>query len=319
MREFPRVLSANLEDQMTQLDPKSFEQWQEKLWSTYVRLESQTDDSSFYGHVREAVPNSNALSFVHSTRQITERTNANIRSDPQEVVIFAVQASGYGFVEQGGRQARLEKGDFAIYETTRPYRLSFDKPFDQLVFLMPRALLERRLPNLSYQTARRFHGQTGAVALAAGFVFQLAKNAESLGTGGLETFTSSAADLIANAIQFETSGVDDADLLRFERLQARILRYIRSSIPDYKELAEMEGMSLRTLHRLFQIHGLTPGKWILDQRLEGVADDLRAATLKSRSITEIAFSWGFNDLSSFNRAFKAKFGHSPRALRSRAF
>ena len=306
MQEFSLVLSANLEGQMTQIDPKSFEHWQERLWSTYVRLESQSDDASFYGHVREALP-------------ITERTSANIRSDPQDVVIFAVQASGYGFVEQAGRQARLEKGDFAIYETTRPYRLSFDKPFDQLIFRMPRALLERRLPNLSYQTARRFHGQTGAVALAAGFVFQLAKNAEALGTGGLETFTSSAADLIANAIQFETSGVDDADLLRFERLQARILRYIRSSIPDYKELAEMEGMSLRTLHRLFQIHGLTPGKWILDQRLDGVADDLRAAALKSRSITEIAFSWGFNDLSSFNRAFKAKFGLSPRALRSQAF
>jgi AraC-binding-like domain len=141
---------------MTQLDPKSFEHWQERLWSTYVRLESQTDDASFFGHVREALPNSNALSFVHSTRQITERTNANIRSDPQEVVIFAIQASGYGFVEQAGRQARLEKGDFTIYETTRPYRLLFDTPFDQLIFRMPRHLLERRLPRQrAASTARK--------------------------------------------------------------------------------------------------------------------------------------------------------------------
>lgn len=301
---------------MTQLDPKMFEHWRERLWSTYVRLESRTDDPSFYGHVREALPGSNTLSFVQSTRQLTSRTSANIKSDPQDVVIFAVQASGYGFVEQDGRQTRLEKGDFALYEATRPYRLSFDKPFDQLIFRLPRQVLERRLPSLSRQTARRFNGQAGAVALAAGFVFQLAQNAEALGTQGLDTFTNSAAELIANAIQFETSGVDDADLLRFERLQARILRYIRSSIPDFRELAEMEGMSLRTLHRLFQIHGVTPGKWILDQRLEGVADDLRSASLKSRSITEIAFSWGFNDLSSFNRAFKAKFGVSPKTVRS---
>jgi AraC-like DNA-binding protein len=300
-----------------QLDPKMFEQWRERLWSTYVRLESTTDDVSFYGHVREALPGSNTLSFVHSTRQLTARTHQHIRSDPQELVLFAVQASGCGFVEQDGRQARLEKGDFAIYETARPYRLSFDNAFDQLIFRMPRQLLERRLPNLSHQTARRFNGQTGAVALAAGFVLQLAQNAESLGTNGLDTFATSAAELIANAIQFETAGVDDADLLRLERLQARILRYVRSSVPDFKELAEMEGMSLRTLHRLFQIHGMTPGKWILEQRLEGVADDLRTASLSSRPITEIAFSWGFNDLSSFNRAFKTKFGISPKALRSR--
>jgi AraC-like DNA-binding protein len=303
---------------MRQFDPKSFDRWKERLWSTYVRLESRTDDGDFYGYVRQAIPNSNVLSFVQSTRQVTERTAANIKSDPQEVAMFALQLSGYGMVEQAGRRARLETGDFAIFETTRPYQLSFDKPFNQLIFLMPRHLLERRLANLSHYTARRFHGHTGAVALASGFVFQLARNAETLGTAGLEPFTTSAADLIANAVRFEMSGIDDADLLRFERLQKRILCHIRTSIPDYRELAEMEGMSLRTLHRLFQIHGLTPGKWILDQRLEGVAEDLRRASLRSRPITEIAFSWGFNDLSSFNRAFKAKFRLSPRQLRSQS-
>jgi AraC-like DNA-binding protein len=74
-------------------------------------------------------------------------------------------------------------------------------------------------------------------------------------------------------------------------------------------------MSLRSFQRLFQIHGTTPTKWILDKRLEGVAEDLRVPALIGRSITEIAFSWGFNDLSHFNRAFRAKFGVSPKAFR----
>ena len=58
-----------------------------------------------------------------------------------------------------------------------------------------------------------------------------------------------------------------------------------------------------------------PTKWILDKRLEGVAENLRIPALLGRSITEIAFSWGFNDLSHFSRAVRAKFGASPKAFR----
>jgi AraC-like DNA-binding protein len=302
-------------ERLDQLDAKMFAIWREKLWSTFVRLESTTDDDGFYGHVREAVAESNRLSFVHSTSQLTERTHAHIRADHQELVLMAVQTTGYGFVEQDGRQARLESGDFAIYETTRPYRLFFEKPFDQLIFRLPRVLLDRRLPNLSRQTARTFKGKSGAVAVAAGFALQLAENAHQLGDGGIASFEASAADLIATAIQLENSCIDGGDRVRFERLQTRLLRHVHGQIPDFEEVAASEGMSLRTFQRLFQIHGTTPTKWILEKRLEGVAEDLRIPALLGRSITEIAFSWGFNDLSHFNRAFRAKFGVSPKAFR----
>lgn len=300
---------------LTQLNPKLFAIWREKLWSTFVRLESTTDDEGFYGEVREAAPDSTRLAFVHSTSQLTERTDDHIRADHKELVLMAIQTAGYGFVEQDGRQARLECGDFAIYETTRPYRLFFDKPFDQLIFRLPRATLDRRLPSLSRQTARTFKGSSGAVAVAAGFALQLANSAERLGDSGIASFETSAADLLATAIQLENTGVDDSDRVRFERLQARLLRHIHGQIPDFEEFAASEGLSLRTFQRLFQIHGTTPTKWILERRLEGVAEDLRIKALSGRSITEIAFSWGFNDLSHFNRAFKARFGVSPKAYR----
>jgi len=47
-----------------------------------------------------------------------------------------------------------------------------------------------------------------------------------------------------------------------------------------------------------------------------VAEDLRIPALLGRSITEIAFSWDFSDLSHFNRAFRAKFGAGPTAFRA---
>jgi AraC-like DNA-binding protein len=289
--------------------------WREQLWSTFVRLESASEDDDFYGRVEPCAPGSCRLSCVHSTAQLTERTNSHLRSDPQELVLLAVQKSGYGFVEQDGRQARLQQGDFAIYDTTRPYRLYFEKPFEQLIVRFPRHLLDRRLPGLPRLTARRYRGQRGPGAVATGFALHLAAAAPTLGDRGVESFEAGAADILATAIAFEHDGGADSDRVSFERIQSKMMRQVRVAGADFARLAAAEGMSLRSLQRLFQTQGTTPTKWMQDRRLEGVARDLRDSAQAARSITEIAFSWGFNDLSHFNRAFRARFALSPSGWR----
>src|SRR5262249_30330810 len=108
--------------------------WREELWATYARLESSSDDDSFFGSVTFIVPGCTGLTIVNSTAQITERTAANIRSDSSEYVLCAYQLKGHGFAEQDGRIAETRPGEFVLYDTTRPYRLSFDSPFEQRVF-----------------------------------------------------------------------------------------------------------------------------------------------------------------------------------------
>jgi AraC-like DNA-binding protein len=40
--------------------------------------------------------------------------------------------------------------------------------------------------------------------------------------------------------------------------------------------------------------------------------------MRDRTITEIAFLWGFSDSAHFSHSFRKEFGTSPRAFRSRA-
>ena len=302
---------------MKHADQAKMALWRERLWSTFVRLESDSEAEDFYGRVEWAAPGSCRLSCVHSTAQTTERKFSHLRSDPQELVLIAVQKSGYGFVEQDGRQCRLEPGDFALYDTTRPYRLYFDKPFEQLIVRLPRHLLDRHLPGLPRLTARRYSGQSGAAAVAAGFALHLAANAPTLGDEGLRSFEPATADLIASAIQLQDQGLSDPDRVRFERIQARLARLIRDPMLDITEIAGREGLSLRSLQRLFQAAGTTPTKWVLHRRLDGISRDLANDLCAQRSITDIAYSWGFNDLSYFNRSFRAHFGIGPKAWRER--
>ncbi len=290
--------------------------WREQLWSRFVRLESSSNDDGFFGHVQEPVPDCRRLSTVHSTAQVTERTHAHLRQDPQDYVLFALQAEGHGFIEQDGRQARLETGDFGCYITDRPYRLAFDSPFRQIILRLPRERLAERLPCLSQLTARRFDGKAKAGMLATGFIRQMVANGANLADSDLNDMETATAQMLATAMQQGIEGPSDAQSLRLDRIKRRLLAHLRDPDLDLVQIAADEGMSLRTLQRLFQTEGLSPSQWVAEERLKKVASNLRDPAHAKRSVTDIALSWGFGDLSHFSRVFRQRFGTSARSWRS---
>src|SRR5690606_16798694 len=63
-----------------------------------------------------------------------------------------------------------------------------------------------------------------------------------------------------------------------------------------------------------RVTSLTPHRYLLRARLRAAA--VRLATQDLR-IVDVAMMSGFGDVSSFNRAFRAEFGTTPRAYRAR--
>ena len=62
----------------------------------------------------------------------------------------------------------------------------------------------------------------------------------------------------------------------------------------------------------------TLGRFVIDQRLQRAGQILSDPGTRCRTISEIAFSLGFQELSHFSRRFTTKFGRSPRAYRASA-
>ena len=300
-------------DRQAQTD---WDSWREQIWSTYVRLETVSDDDAFYGRVARPQPGSARLSHVISTRQITERLPSHLRSDPQEMLIVAVQLKGEGGIEQEDRSTRLTAGDFGFYETARPYKLTFEGPFEQLILKLPRRLLDCRMPNLNRLTGRRYDARAGAGAVAISHVRRLAEIAGGLDDATLQSFETGTAELLATAIQLAEGGAPVEERARLEALLRRLARQLDDPGLNPERFATREGLSLRTLQRLFQIEGTTFTRWVLARRLERVAEDLRGGAHRERSVTDIALGWGFNDLSHFSRAFRERYGVSPRGWRA---
>jgi AraC-like DNA-binding protein len=78
-------------------------------------------------------------------------------------------------------------------------------------------------------------------------------------------------------------------------------------------IAAALGVSPRYLQMLFAAAGATPSAYILDRRLRLAAERLRRR--EAPCVTEVAMALGFNDLTHFGRAFRRRFGVTPRDYR----
>lgn len=97
-----------------------------------------------------------------------------------------------------------------------------------------------------------------------------------------------------------------------ERLTRNLPARLREDLTA-ESLAEIAGVSLRTLQRVFRERfGTSPMSWLMEARLLEAARLIRSG---DDPVTKIAYRVGFKDPSHFTRRFKARFGASPNEFR----
>jgi len=78
------------------------------------------------------------------------------------------------------------------------------------------------------------------------------------------------------------------------------------------DLAKISGQSISTLNREFKrLFNETPKRWLLTKKLAYAKDLLER---KNISVTEVAFSLGYENVSSFIKVFKDKYGVTPKQI-----
>ena len=104
-----------------------------------------------------------------------------------------------------------------------------------------------------------------------------------------------------------------SDSRRVQKVQKYITAHYRKDI-RLSDLADMVGMTPVSFSRFFHLRtGKTLSDYIIDYRL-GLATRLLVDS--TRTIAEICYDCGFNNLSNFNRTFKRKKGCSPKEFRA---
>jgi len=105
----------------------------------------------------------------------------------------------------------------------------------------------------------------------------------------------------------------DGESRRIKKAKEYIAAHYTEEI-KLEDLATLVAMSPSAFSRFFKQHtGRGPVDYIIDVRL-GIAARMLVDT--STSVSEICYACGFNNLSNFNRTFKARRGYTPRDFRA---
>lgn len=296
--------------------------WRDAVCDVFVQLECERiDRGPFAGAITTRPFGAVRLSEVAARPQHVVRSRRQIARAREDDLLVSVQLDGRGVVSQDGRTAPLSVGDFALYDSARPYTLHFDGAFRQLVLQFPRARLSERLGRPEPFTGIAVAGAEPVGALAANFFAALGRDGARIPGAAAERLAGTALDLLATALAGARGTVAHSDARRGAAVaHAKMLALARLGDASLEpaDIAGALGLATRSLHRLFEAEGTSFMRWVLEQRLAACARDLSDPTRLGRSVSDIALGHGFADLAHFSRAFRRRYGTAPRDYRAAA-
>lgn len=298
-----------------------FAYWREVVCAAFLDLRPERrGDEAFAGSVRSTTLGPMGISAIASRAQRVLRSEREIDASPEASFYVTLQLEGTGAVHQGGREAHLRPGDFALFDVLRPYELAFEGTFAQLCLALPHAVLGPRLPAPGAACAVRVAGDGRAGHVAASCMHAVARCADEPDGDAAAALVEHLAGLVALAVR--GAAPPPATSPGTAALLHLALDDIERHLPDPSltptAVAARISISTRYLHKLFAAHGVTFGRWVLRRRLEACARDLADPSLSHWRIADVATRWGFADAAHFSRAFRARFDRSPREHRTAA-
>lgn len=245
-------------------------------------------------------------------------TNAHIARADSHVHCACVALEGRGAITRASETIELEPGDIFITDSRHPFALDLDRPWRHLVLTVPTDCLDARVVRAERLAGAVLRGLPLARLWASHLAAVFALEADlSPGAGALAARYS--LDLLTQLVDETAEG--EATEAAGAATYASACRAIELNYGDPAltpaKIAKAIGVSSRTLARAFAARNETVMRRVFEERVARAAKLMRSPQTAHRSITEIAFACGFNDLSHFGRVFARKMQMAPSEWRRR--
>ena len=294
--------------------------WNDVISDVFAPLETRPANASqFDAEVRCLQVGRLSMANAVSKAATVSRSKAQASKVDDHRFFLHVQVDGQLLVRQEGHEALLEQGDLVLSDSSLPYSLSYDDSCSTLVLIVTENEIKHHLPTPEEMIGVKLSGEKGLSQTTSLMLRNVWENAGNLPPELGSRIADSILDVFATACT-ETKGmlVADAAIVGTRRIQ--IKRYIEANLRDpelsVRSVAAAFGISPRYLHILFASESETVSSYVLRRRLEECGKQLTDVLWQRRTITEIAFGWGFNNATHFARVFRNHYGTSPRDYRN---
>ncbi|MFJ4112303.1 transcriptional regulator FeaR [Pseudomonas sp. NPDC089758] len=242
----------------------------------------------------------------------------DIKRDGHDFFYLVHQVAGNSTMVHCENQSTLNPGDLVLLDSSRPSDFYFSGMSEQISLVIPRHRIEVKGKGQKLKLNNKINATSRTGVVAGLITHQFFERSDE------DKELEALMDALISLIRPSVASSENAPLSYSAKVQQtyfeKALHYIDARLANFELNPDMIagelGTSKRTLQRIFAQQGLSIGRYILDRRLDRCASEFESET-DIQKISAVAFAWGFNDVSHFSRAFKTRFGVSPRCFRSK--
>ena len=269
--------------------------------------------SSFEGRINYTTVSRLKLCQIEASQHRIAHTLSRARLSEHPFVKILFQTHGISYFEQNGRHIQVMPGDCLAYDVSCPHTIVSPSLTRHEVVIVPKELLQERGFRLAKMAACKLSARTGTGRIAYDFVHAAFGEATKLSPYNALGVADSLIDLLLLPLR-------EADMMfdrvgpeaMYIRAQAFIREHLRDPDLCIDQISAALGCTKRYLHMLFSDRGMTVSDYIWQARLQNCRQELE--TQPGKTITDVAFSWGFSSSSHFSRVFRKYFGVVPSSI-----
>jgi len=294
--------------------------WRDAICEIYLQVDCAAErETDYEGFVREMRFGDVTLTDALISPQSVHRQSQHIAHFDKDYYYAGIERIGRLEILQGGSSLALGPGIGGLYYANEPYQLRCEVKTRQFWIELPREAFNRRFESGRPPLLAPIDLGQGLGRIAAEFCASLAAEGAGLAPDARARLGEQFMDILAMAV---SSGPDRQPEAETSVQRAR-LRSVKAFIdahlsdPDLSLglIAKKNGISLRYLHQLFRQADMSASEWLRLRRLQRSYELLSSPRHAAQSITEIAYSMGFNSSSHFSNLFRAQFGVRPSDVR----
>jgi AraC-like DNA-binding protein len=259
-----------------------------------------------------------SLLFCETSPLRCSRTPQLLQGGDDIFLLWRVEGARYEFSAIGVSH-EIDNPDAILATTCIPKVHSFLGTCRLASVSISRKNLTHAKQNVEDRPVRRIDGSSLPMRLLKGYIGLLQREGPANDPALRHQTAQHLIDLAALALDpTKESQIQSARGLRGARLaavRADVLANLSQVSLSVRTVAQRHGITGRYIHRLFEETGQTFGGFVLETRLKRAMQLLTDPARAGMRISDIATETGFGDISTFNRAFRRRFGDTPRGVR----
>ncbi|MEP6841638.1 MAG: helix-turn-helix domain-containing protein [Bradyrhizobium sp.] len=293
---------------------KQIQTWSDALTDLCGQFDiDPMEASSFEARINYTTVSQLKLCQIEASQHRIAHTAARAKLSQHPYVKILFQTYGISHFEQAGRRVDIMPGDCFAYDVSCPHSIVSPSLTRHEVVIVPKELLRERGFHSSKMSPCKLSARNGTGRIAHDFVLAAFDEANSLSPHNATGVADSLIDLLLLPLReadtmFDRVGPE----AMYIRAQAFIREHLRDPELSIDQISVALGCTKRYLHMLFSDKGMTVSDHIWRARLLHCRQELE--TQAGKTITDVAFSWGFSSSSHFSRVFRKHFGFVPSAI-----